>query len=172
MFTKNFYNLLASYGVNAGQGSNNGYPSRYVNGTLGYIARPTSTSFPYTSPRVSSNINSEGVYFGSGTTPASEDDYTLESLIGSGLTVTQSNTSIFEEGKMKRRCVYTLTNTSSSNITVGELGVVSLAYSGSGSQTYFLWLREVFGPVVIPPGSSQAITLTIVSDREVQTSLT
>lgn len=69
-----------------------------------------------------------GIWFGSGQTPATEDDYSLESQITSGLTFNMSKVNDIDENNNPfLRFDIMVTNTSSADITIAELGYVQYA---------------------------------------------
>ena len=79
------------------------------------------------STRVSSinNTSTNGIAFGNGTTPASEDDYTMENLVSAGTVQFLSAVVAYDETNNK---VYTyvninITNSTSDDITISELGL-------------------------------------------------
>lgn len=119
--------------------------------------------------------DSKGIAFGSGTTPATEDDYTIENLIRSGISVTYAPSdgfgSYFYDSEANSEDVYitfTITNTGSSSISISEicrfatfsLGSDYGAAVGTGAsyRSAFLIDRTVLDtPVVIEAGSSGVI---------------
>lgn len=106
-----------------------------------------------------------GVYFGSGSTPATKDDYKLESPIESGLSI--SNPSGFTwitptEGVWSATAAYAVTNTSDSPITIQEIGNFTTV-GQSGSKYYFTLMERTVlpEPIVIPAGESQLVTYKV-----------
>lgn len=116
-----------------------------------------------------------GIYLGSGSTPATADDYTLASQITSGLNA--SNPSYiygYDENTNEITVSYvlTLSNTSSSSITINELGLTDELYFGdtlggsigAASNTYkrnVLVDRTILdSPVIIEPSGSAVIHYT------------
>ncbi len=105
-----------------------------------------------------------GVYFGSGTTPATRADYKLESPITSGLSI--SNTSIVTEsdgnGQYSYLADYRIKNNSVADISISELGLFLPV--GSSNTAYYPVLMErsvLETPVVIEPGKSKKITYKV-----------
>lgn len=106
------------------------------------------------------------IMFGTGTTPATTEDYKLESLITSGISLFASDTSqniSFDEELLeitrKVNITATIKNTSSEDITITEVGLANNVYTNSGyyreSNTCALMLiyREVLETAVtIPAG--------------------
>lgn len=117
---------------------------------------------------VNSNFNNAGIYIGSGTTPAAESDYTLESRITSGVSGScyiDYNSGMDERGNPQLKTVVTLTNNGASNVTVSELGFFQSVYcaaaasGSSGSSRVIMFDRTLLNtPVTIPPGMTAAIS--------------
>ena len=121
------------------------------------------------------NAAPSGIYIGSGNTPATADDYTLESQITSGLSA-QSPSTVFgydnATNEVTLSYVLTLTNTSSSDITVSELGITDECYfgdvlggniSGTGNsyKRSILMDRTILeSPVTIEPSGSAVLHYT------------
>lgn len=136
-------------------------------------------------PKVGAITNGPGIFFGSGNTPASEDDYTLENLITSGISVTASPSDytgnyFYDEDSNSEigYLTYTITNTGSSSVTISEIGLFSLFQtasgygvapsSGSSNRSYFLIERIVLDtPLVIAAGSSAVLRYEIVFPGDV-----
>ena len=143
-----------------GRANSNAWPSNGYSGTGTInIANP------------STNSAAVGVYVGSGTTSPTENDYTLETPITSGLSGTmrvQYSDTLDNDGNPQLVQVLTLRNTSSSDITVSEVGWIAKGLcdasnnTASGSGKNLLFDRTVLNsPVTIPAGESAAITYTI-----------
>lgn len=113
----------------------------------------------------------DGIYVGSGTITPTETDYTLAAPITSGLsaTVSVAGDECFDsDGNPQVKQVITLTNTSSGDITISEIGwfAKQIVYSSNntvnGSGRLVMMDRTVLNsPVTIPAGESAAITYTI-----------
>lgn len=111
----------------------------------------------------SSNANGyPGVYFGSGTTPPTKEDYTLEAPIVSGLSVDSGSVVEKDEGAGRYSISrsYILTNTSDANITVSEIGYVASLAVGASSRYYQVLMERSLlpSPVTIQPGEAKLIT--------------
>ena len=91
------------------------------------------------------------IVIGTGTTPVQSTDYRLESELKEGISVI-STTRIpsYSEGTVKYIRQYQ--NTSGAELTVNEIGFVSMAYTaGKSSARSFLIFREVLEePIVVP----------------------
>ena len=108
-----------------------------------------------------------GVYFGSGTTLPTKDDYTLEAPIITGLIATglQQNAIVSYDGNGKATAEgsYILKNTSEETITVNEIGYFANGHSNGTSSYLILHERSVLDtPCVIEPGEAKMITYRII----------
>ena len=109
---------------------------------------------------------SAGVYLGSGTTPATENDYTLESVL-TGLTATSSENTYYdsETYKYRQSLELTVSNNTGAEVTVGEIGrfveintSATRGATSSGNTKLFMVDRTVLEtPVVIPSGESSIV---------------
>lgn len=108
---------------------------------------------------------SNGVAIGSGTTPPTENDYTLESQI-TGITASSpAKTFIIEDNKYKIRYDYSIQNDTGSTVVISELGLFrNTAYSatkGGNAVGYPGGLRSIMidrivleTPITIPNGQA------------------
>lgn len=118
-----------------------------------------------------------GVYFGSGSTPASKADYKLESPITSGLAITNPSALAWTDdgnGKYEVIADYILRNTSDAEINIYEIGVFSPVNSNSngkyGASDNVWWLalmeRTVLDePITIAPGESKLVTYKLTFNQ-------
>jgi hypothetical protein len=117
-----------------------------------YIGKPASAS-------------SAGVYFGSGSTPPTKDDYTLENIITSGCKIETKNMErTVENNIIMVKTRYVISNTGSDNIIIGEVGIYGTTIVNGTSNTVanFLMERTVLDePVVIPVGGVGAVEYTL-----------
>ena len=106
-----------------------------------------------------------GVSFGTGTTPATASDYWLESILTSSQisVVTPSAVSFSRLDTYDEYSVtFGVTNITSNDITISEVGLTAMPASSGGSMCYVLVDRTVLDtPVTIPAGQSKQITYTI-----------
>lgn len=167
---KNIINALAFGGYLAGGGSS-GYAYNKV------IKDRTDTSFypshglAFTSTYVG-NTNS-GVIFGTGNTPATDEDIDLESQITSGLSVASP---IVTKGMDGTKCFVTLryvvSNTTSADIIIKEVGMRCAVTAGTSagqttglSNRYILADRTVLAtPLTVPASSNAVLEYTLESD--------
>lgn len=115
------------------------------------------------------NVNSSGVIFGSGNTPATEDDYCLESIISQNVNLSKGSSRVFrwdfENSKLYIGIDYTISNTGAESIEIKEVGKTVSAYSSSelngdatGNEFVVLLDRTVLDvPVIIPAGESGVV---------------
>lgn len=114
-----------------------------------------------------------GLYFGSGSTPATRDDYTLESVIASGLRITNNDVAIENDGNGKYivSASFIVQNTSEAEVNIYEFGVftpISNDTSVSGSITWKMVLMErtvLSEPITLAPGESKLVTYKITFNQ-------
>ena len=159
MFTRNFY---AKYHAFLAQTVLSGALTDITGATkdCGYYGGVEVTRYlPYFANLDFSTTS--GYVVGSGTKPATLDDYKLESRIMSGL---NSICSVAPDENNNPCCVYTITNVSDGPITIGEIGIYSTGYTriGNSSPCTILIERTVLEtPITIEPGGVGQITYTI-----------
>lgn len=124
---------------------------------------------PSNALQLGSSNTSYGIRVGSGTRPATDEDYALESQVTSGLTATVT-TNVVEydaSGNPTAKIGLTITNTSDSDITIAEVGsfqnVRSAATAGGTSTARAtLFDRTVLdSPITIPAGGAAVLTYRI-----------
>lgn len=136
-------------------------------GTELYISPQMKAQQPQFGLLTSISNTSTGWAFGTGTTPATEDDYTMESIISSGITIGNSDqlTIDTETGKRTYTIIFTLNNTTGSDIEVSEIGYfasaygsneINQAYSTSLERSYML-IHEVLEEAVTVPANDSAV---------------
>ena len=101
------------------------------------------------------------VRFGSGTTPATVNDYKLESLIDSGITVAHPNIVTTEQTDSYISWTVTFGVSASVEITISEIGLIAKAYRPNGEIDTLVDRTVLDTPVTIPAGQSKQITYTI-----------
>lgn len=174
MITKNFKHLLAMVLLNNGSQATPAYlPVTTMNGTTQYIGGRM--YFPGTvTYSVSTSSSSTGIHLGTGDTAPTENDYALESKISSGITASTPTRQYNKDnnGNPYLTLMFTVTNTTSSDIIVKEIGFVQSAYlatnmgsSQSSNGTHILLDRTILSqPVTIPANDSAAIKYTLKVD--------
>ena len=105
--------------------------------------------------------SSTGVVLGSGSTPPTLDDYTLEEMIESGLSGSVTNTAVDENHNVTK--TYTITNTSDEDITITEIGIHGWAYTQENRNSVCLLIDRTLleEPVTIPAGGVGIVTYTL-----------
>lgn len=104
---------------------------------------------------VLSQYTPSGVVFGTGNTPPTVDDYALAGDIVTGLVASKSYTYTKDDNGVTYEVVYTLTNSTSNDVTIAE--VATMAHSAA-----CLIERTVLEePVTIPAGGVGQVTYTI-----------
>lgn len=129
------------------------------------------TSFPENYTLLTSisekSSNATGIAFGSGSTPATDEDYTIESIISTISANTPTVVTSFDatNNKFVSYVEYTITNTGSASISISELARFVLLQkatalgelcSTSTGERYNILIDHVIldDPVVISPGES------------------
>lgn len=136
-------------------------------GTTRYISCYTGNSFPNSlTYSVAFSSSSSGIQVGTGSTAATEGDYKLEAQITSGMSASSPTQTcgVDSSGNPYLEYLFTLTNNTSSDIVVQEIGYVQQlriadTQGGSASNSrYFLFDRTVLDtPVTVPANDSAAI---------------
>lgn len=114
-----------------------------------------------------------GVYFGAGSTPATKNDYTLESPITSGLTITNpSAAAISTEGAGKYivQSAFIVRNDTDAEINIYEIGfytTINYYKNSTTTETYpVLMERTVLTePINILPGESKVVTYKLTFNQ-------
>ena len=159
MLTKNFYALMRTGlgKVNSAVVSENGqqkiarYDDNWWNGVFTNMNNYNSTT------------SSQSVEFGIGTTPATVNDYKLESKITTGIKVAYPSSVTTEQTDSYILWTVTFGVTASVEVTISEIGLWSRATTGDGgsSSTVFVDRTVLNEPITIPAGQSKQITYTI-----------
>ena len=116
---------------------------------------------------VNKAINSnfyKGIAFGTGNTPPTFDDYKLAGSVISTISAVSAPTFSFDEDGLTLTTVYTMTNTGTADITVGEIGMFARQYYQNSTNYYKNFLIErtaLDTPVTIPAGGVGQVTYTI-----------
>lgn len=124
------------------------------------------------------NTNYSGLYFGSGSTPASKKDYKLENMITSGLTITNPSSLAWSEdgkGKYEAFADFIVRNITKNEITISEIGVFSpigstanTTFSNNVNVHQILMERTVLDePITIAPGESKLVTYKLTFNQTI-----
>lgn len=119
-----------------------------------------------------------GLYFGSGSAPATKNDYKLEHPIISGLSFPASKQLVLsqvKEGTYAAEISHLVTNTTGADINIWEVGAVThLCTTVSSNNTLIAYTtdypilleRTVFDePITIPAGESKLVTYKITFNQ-------
>lgn len=108
-----------------------------------------------------------GVAFGTGTTPATEEDYTLENIITSGISMVASGpTTYYDETTHKygSRVDFTISNNGTDPITISEMCIYrnynyssTIGGTSAGSSQFMIDRSVLANPVTIPGGEAGVI---------------
>ena len=146
------------------------YPDQSFRGDLGYwLNKARCRTFP-TNTVNSNSHDSLGVYFGTGTTPATLADYRMERPIESGLSITNPSRYTFVDngaGKWTFSASLVLTNTTGAEMNIYEIGIVTpLGTSVSGAWYPTLMEHTVLTePITVPAGGAKLVTLTLTQNN-------
>lgn len=173
MFTQNYINLQIGLFKNrvvkfyyqdgtSGTGSYTIYSDAYK---LGDVMGTPKCANPVDS---GNSLSGSGLYFGSGSKPATKNDYTLESPIASGLSFSSGVTNVgkTKEGQYAAWVSHVVKNTSNDTINIYEIGLFTIAMVASSSYKSILVERTVLTePIVIPAGDEKIITYKITFNQ-------
>lgn len=172
MFTRNYRNLIKSCICSGPQSITYNLPIVLPNGRTYYLNRRLYNSFPErVTDAFSTSISSPGVSIGSGTTPATELDYRLETPITSGVSGSLTvNRQVDNIGNPFVEFILTISNTGASDITVSEIGYTqavacgsSVEYTTTNIDNVLLERTVLTTPITIPAGDFTAIRYKITT---------
>lgn len=112
--------------------------------------------------KASSNIT-HGVRIGSGVTPATIDDYTIEEVITDFAVTNPSGISVnSENGYVEATATYGIYNYGANAFTISEICLFGDMYGEATSTNKFLLDRTVLeNPITVNPGQTKQVTYTI-----------
>lgn len=169
MFTRNWYKLVAV--SMAGTSGLDTYKS--IDGIVRDIcSQPSLIRYGYNSDGNSTPsmrylrkwyTESAGVVLGTGTTAPTLDDYALSGNLVNTYTYSATIKNESDENGLTTTALYTITNTGTSAITIGEIGLIADLTTNSSSATYKgLLERTVLDtPLTIEPGGVGQLTYAI-----------
>lgn len=190
MFLRNFYNAIPYQMSTGATGSSdmtnfkayakdNASPPTYVRWDSGYSEKigslmklfPKKTKSVFSGAGISGSSSNElftGVIFGTGNTEPTIDDYQMAGEHFVDYTESHTYESTLDGTTRTISCRYTLTNTSTESVTIGEVGLSVYAYRKVSSNYYytgFLIERTALdSPITIPAGGVGIITYTLKFD--------
>lgn len=168
MLTKNFYSAVAAMFTK----------NTVTNGIVSYDGTTRNAAYYQTltglfaldymhklrTTALAHGIGEQGVRIGSGATPATADDYTLENLILSGISIVNpSGVSVSaEKDGVSATATYAVANTGNTAIEINEIGLYGEVFTNNSSTHLALLDRTVLeSPITINPGESKTLTYTI-----------
>lgn len=184
MFTNNFITLMRhkSFGssyenyVNVAGSSIKGYqPSLMYACILKYMATGLARTI-VTAGNESNNAPEvscyPGVYFGTGVSAPTKQDYVLESPIASGLSITNSSIkeSSNDNGKHEFTASYILSNTTDKDLNIYEIGLF-LPVTTSSNASKYVWNNVLMertvltAPVTVPANGLAKINYTVTFNQ-------
>ena len=124
----------------------------------------SSAAFPHAFREMckfAATANSEGVSFGTGTTPPTVNDYSLEAIISSGLTVATPSVTTVTQTDSYLEATVTFGVRASVETTITEIGYKMACSIPSSTDTFLIDRTVLDEPITIPAGQSKQITYTI-----------
>lgn len=172
MFLNNFFKGLGYYMV--GDSTNppknlSGAAQTTLNYTNNWTCFTATLNYGY-NPRLSNPLTSlngyGGVIFGTGTTEPTPEDYALSGDMLTDISVSASKIEgLLGEDGATVSYRYTITNNASSDIVVGEIGLIAAPSNSTSTSTKCLLDRTVLDtPVTISAGGVGQVTYTITMD--------
>ncbi len=169
MLTNNFINLSKIVMLGNRYDRTCSIKGRNVSGEERYFVPVNSAAYPSTDSMNSFNASptSSGWSVGTGNTPATVNDYQLESTITSNISgsVTVSPINDTTLNRVIKRVSVIVTNTGGNNISINEIGFKASIYSNTGvnqigQNSVYLLYREVLSvPVTLTPGESTSFVI-------------
>ena len=160
MLTKNFYSYMRA----AFSAPSKAIPFVKTDGTTANLRYSNSYAPFAVMNKCSVNNNGFGVSFGTGTTPATMSDYSIESGLG-GTQISVSYPDSVSYSRDNTFDMYSvsfgITNITSDAITISEVGLTVGASSGSSNYVVLVDRTVLDTPVTIPPHETKHIAYTI-----------
>lgn len=170
MFTRNWYKALVANATNTSGKDTytavDGVTTNVINNFIYYMYYGSDMDSKQCPSlyRMRTNYNTgAGVILGTGTTPPTLDDCTLSGDLATGYIFSVTVQTEIDDYGATTTALYTITNTSSKTITIGEIGLIAVLNSGSSSaQNQALLERTVLEvPLTIEPEGVGQLTYTI-----------
>lgn len=168
MLTNNFKKIVATLLQANGTLTYGGYPIKNAYGTTVYTSGNFSQLWPRAAPAITlvSSAIAAGIAIGTGSTPASGDDYRIESPIASGISasITYAKAHNDVNGYDDIEFTIVVTNSSGADIVAREISYTQNIYCASsqggstGSGQYICLDRTVFDtPITLVNGEQTTI---------------
>lgn len=160
MLTKNFYSYIGA----ALQQTSAQF--RLMSGTTMYLSLVPGHKPPISVMNSwSKSVAETGVSFGTGTTPATLEDYKLESILGNTqISVSNPSAVSFSRGATfdEYSVSFGVTNITDEAITISEVGLAAMPHNDSSTNRIVLVDRTLLDtPVTIPANETKHIAYTI-----------
>lgn len=112
-----------------------------------------------------------GAIIGTGTTPATIDDYKLAGDMITTFTYSKTIKITHDDDKSTITALYTITNTGNAAFTIGEIGLIAACYSSGNTAAYRCLVERTVldSPVTIEAGGVGQVTYTIEINMPVAT---
>lgn len=169
MLTRNYHNLVATM-LQSTSAYVGVLPVTDVYGKQ-YFYTPRFTQYPYNRTlSTTTSRNAAGICVGSGTTPARETDFDLESQLTSGVALSLSAWTMGVDGSAFATHIVTVTNLSNSQQTISEIGMKQAVSTvttpnmtwSSETVVYALLDRTMVEPAItLGPGEAAVIRYTL-----------
>lgn len=176
MLTKNYYsafrNMLDAYTsltsdvrvpltTYLGYAGNSGTSYGSMDEWAGLQRSGTVLQSAITNSNTSSNPQLNGVIFGDGTGTVSSDDYKLFGSVVTGFSYSATQEVVRTDNECVKKHIYTITNGTSEDVTISEIGYIAQYYSGGCYHNALLDHTLLEEPVTIPAGGVGQVTYTI-----------
>lgn len=146
-----------------------GNPAEYLSS---YVKTAKSSWLAMTSYVTDSKSIPYGIVFGSGNEPVTYEDYTLSGDVVMDYTASYTISDDFSGDRGTRTVIYTLTNSGTEAITIGEIAQLggiyqSRRYSSSSYNYYYIYNNVLLArsaletPITIEPGGVGQITYSL-----------
>lgn len=148
-----------------------GAPSMSYMGDFGAYMEEGTTYAPKdnATTNVSNYTKFPGVRFGTGSKPATREDYALEKMLTSGITITNHRGSpglIAKDGVYSYVSTFSVTNTTWAELNIWEIGYYGHICNIDYRHSDILFERTVLPePIKIPPGETRAVEYRIVFNQ-------
>lgn len=186
MFTNNFIKYMTQFALGTDQSytiangsSKNGRKLTFVDcGFVRWMGYAMCREILASQPGSASNSMAEytvfpGLYFGTGSTPATKSDYTLEAPITSGLGITRGQPYLSQQngGIYTYQVNHVLANNTAVEINIYEIGLFLPIETGGTSLSSMTWHNVLMErtvltePITIAPGESKLVTYKITFNQ-------
>lgn len=171
MLLGNYYKALAAHIFNG----NVAGAKNYDGGAKTIVRTTNSSNYNYFSTQTiafdrvenvltsrPTNAPTAGVIFGTGTIPATLDDYNLSGDVITAISANAAKTVEADSDSVTMETLYTITNTGTEAITIGEIAYCAYLFTSASNGFGAMLERTVLEtPITIEPGGVGQVTYTI-----------